>query len=137
MSISQSDRLRAIAAVLDEHPDLPAPYVTSGGSWADATWQLMIAAGNEVEQKALARRIVKTIGGKWDKQDLGDTMLYQQSREGFSLRISADRSAVCERVVTGIETVTIPAIEAQPERVEIREVVEWRCEPLLAEVVAR
>ena len=39
---------------------------------------------------------------------------------------------MCERIVK-TEAVTIPAMPAEPERVEVVERVEWRCDPLLVE----
>jgi len=50
----------------------------------------------------------------------------------------AKREQVCTRVVTGTETVTVkvpdPAVEIPMVEVEeTREIVEWKCEPLLAE----
>lgn len=54
----------------------------------------------------------------------------------------AKREQVCTRVVTGTETVTVkvpdPSVEIPMVEVEhTREIVEWKCEPLLAEGGAR
>ena len=128
--------LAEAAALLADLPsNLPAPYVTAG-SWgyADVHWQLMHDA--EVSgQKLLAAAVIRALGGKWDK-DPGETFSFRQARGGLRLTVSVDRPAVCQPVVTGTETVTIPAVEAQPERTEVREIVEWRCEPLLADADA-
>jgi hypothetical protein len=57
----------------------------------------------------------------------------------LSVRLHCERSVVCERVVTGTETVTKtvpdPAALAAVPQVEVTEEVEkveWRCKPLLA-----
>ena len=137
-TISLADTLRSAADVLEAHPELPVPYITtsSNGS-ADLSWYLMHDSRDLVEQKATAQQIIRSIGGKWDKvPDLYSDFTFIQHRDGLRLFLQVQREAVCERVVTGTETVTIPAKAAEPERVEEREVVEWICEPLLAEVSA-
>src|SRR5690606_12235427 len=98
------------------HPDLPAPMVSiyrQTPELGDMDWFL---DGDGAEQKATAARIIRAIGGKWDKAPFGDTMRFNQERDGLRLCVSAERTAVCERVVIGVETVTLPAVEAQPER---------------------
>lgn len=137
-----ADVLRAAADLIEAHPDLPAPYVTAhtSGVKVDLAWYLNINDNcvDLADQKATAARIVAAIGGTWEK--LPDTystgFTFRQERDGLKLDVQVEREAVCERVVTGTETVTIPAKPAQPERTETREVVEWRCEPLLAEAVS-
>jgi len=90
-------------------------------------------------QKETAAEIVRTIGGKWDKGRRHGGDLFDFTKDyggGVLAEVIVDRSEVCERVVTGTETVTLPAIEAQPERIEEREIIEWRCEPLLTEAAS-
>lgn len=132
---TQADTLRVIADLFDAHPDLPPGYVSAHTSGSTSvTWGVSYGIDAD-DQKAAAAAIIKTIGGKWDKDfDWGenDRADFMQVRDGIELRIVVERSAVCDRIVTGTETVTLPAVEAKPERVEEREVVEWRCEPLLA-----
>lgn len=62
---------------------------------------------------------------------------------GVKAHVLAYREEVCERVVTGVETVTktVPDPEAlaavpQVEITEDVELVEWRCRPLLASEVS-
>lgn len=50
---------------------------------------------------------------------------------GIDVQLIALRENVCELVVTGTETVEIPAREREPARTEIRDVTEWRCDPIL------
>lgn len=127
------DQLRKVVDILDAHPDLPAPTVTiySHGP-AEVSWYVMLD-GDHVDQAAAARQIIRTIGGTWDKNPWGDRFDFEQRTDtGISLTVAVHREQVCERIVTGTEQVTIPAVEAQPERVEVRELVEWKCAPLLA-----
>ena len=76
--------------------------------------------------------IRRAVGGKWDKREAQGVswpeMVFE--REGYSITVK--REAVCTRRVVGTETVTLPAVEAQPERTVEREIVEWDCEPVLA-----
>jgi hypothetical protein len=131
--------LRTAAEIMQAHPDLPIPYITTthrGG--VEFAWYLTITAEDFAEQKRLARLILRTIGGKWDKKP-GSEMNFKQGSildDPISYIVQVSREAVCRRVVTGTEEVTIPAVEAEPERVETVETVEWICEPVLAEAVA-
>jgi len=131
--MSLADNLRAVAELLDAHPELPEPYITTQGGRANLNWFLQLE-GNEAEQKATAAVIVKTLGGKWNKRDHYEgKFAFAQTRGGVDLFVQVTREAVCERVVTGTKTVTVPAKPAEPEQVIEREIVEWRCESLLAE----
>lgn len=138
-----SDLLHGAANLVAAHPDLPPPYVTgisyahSGEASVDLNWFIPISVADPVEQKRTAAGILKAIGGKWDKDPNPDERFnFTQARDGLNLKVQVEREAVCERVVTGTETVTIPAKAAVPEQVVEREVVEWRCEPLLAEAAS-
>ncbi|WKN47114.1 hypothetical protein [Nocardioides sp. Arc9.136] len=93
-------------------------------------------------QKETAAQVVRSLGGHWDKgRRHGGGDLFDFTKEyggGVRAEVVVDRDEVCERVVVRTETVTIPAtdlqvIEPQPERTETREVVEWRCAPLLTD----
>lgn len=113
-----AQRLRAVADLLDRHPSLPVPVVfayTSGST--DVTWQLMNGDTSE-RQRELMQSIRRTIGGQWDKVGLGDSFILRQLHPLFRLEVMAERDQVCERVVIGTETVTVPAVEARAERVE-------------------
>lgn len=141
---TMSDTLRAIAELIDAHPDLPLPYVIIHGHRAheaDLAWNLHIFADDGADQKSQATAIIQALGGKWDKDfDWDDDINradFKQTRDGFDMRVTVHRDAVCERVVVGEEVVTVKAVEAVPERTETREVVEWRCAPLLAAEATR
>jgi len=138
-----SENLRVLADLIEAHPDLPLPYVTAYSSGqTEAAWYLHILdlQGDLPEQKAVAARIVSTLGGKWAKHEDGDCFRFTQRRwDGLVLQVTVNRAAVCERVVTGTHEVTMPATDArpaEPERVETVEDVTWVCSSLLAEPVA-
>jgi hypothetical protein len=129
--------LHLVAELLEQHPDLPAPYVTTSSHkskhTADLSWYLTIGELKPSEQKALAASIVSAIDGKWEKiPDTYSDFVFRQERGPLKLDVQVQREAVCERIVTGVERVTIAAVPAQPERVVEREQVKWQCEPLLA-----
>lgn len=88
------------------------------------------------DKRDTMRILRRAIGGKWDKGGYGST--FQLSRyagwnDCLTVTISSDRGEVCKRVVVGTETKTIPAVEAQPERTEVVEKVEWVCGDLLTD----
>lgn len=129
--------LRAAADVVEAMPaEVPAPDVHVR-PWADdikITWHLSITDGDQQRDQALAIR--RALGGTWNKGSVGDSFWLARKSEDLDLTIHCDREQVCHRVVTGTETVTVPAVEAQPERTEVREVVEWQCDPIVSEQVA-
>jgi len=137
-----SENLRVLADLIEAHPDLPPPYVTAGAYGTDASWYLHIndLARDLPEQKAVAARVVSTLGGKWAKSEDGERYRFSQTRtDGLGLNVTVNRAAVCERVVTGSHEVTVPAMDARPAepgRVETVEDVTWVCSSLLAEPVS-
>lgn len=139
-TITQADALRAAVDFIDAHPELPAPYVTSfNRGEVDLNYYLQIHnPGDLAEQKDVAAAIVRAVGGDWDKEPWGDEFRFTATRGPLKFDVQVKREAVCERIVVGTETVTLPAtqaqvIDAQPERVEEREVVRWECRPLLGD----
>jgi len=134
-----ADRLTTAAAYVAQLPDdLPDPTVAcpSHNDIIDVRWHLSTTVRVEDQRTAVAA-IRRAIGGTWDKQGqsntiwLTHTVTFEDVR--VELTIFADREQVCRRVVTGTETVTVPAVEAQPERVEEREIVTWECDPITAD----
>lgn len=132
-----ADSLRQAADLLEAHPDLPKPYLTSPGSRVEISWFLHHAD----DGAETMRRIVAAIGGKWRKASAewsGPLMELDQRRGPLSLMVSVARDQVCERVSTGVQTVTETvkdpeALARVPEIETTREVetFEWRCSPLL------
>lgn len=134
------ENLRAITETVRAHPDLPLPYITSsttdGG--VHAQWFLHLHYTDYAEQKRVAQQVIRGLGGKWDKDHSDTEMTFTQGDilDPIRYTVQVTREAVCRRVVTGTEQVTVPAVQAQPERVETRETVEWVCEPVLAEAMS-
>lgn len=121
---------RAVANLIEQHPDLALPVVHHDGmiAWNLYSWSCPDGV------PAMVAAIRRAVGGKWDKREAktiggNDGMVFE--REGY--RITVAREQVCTRRVVGTETVTLPAVKAQPERTVEREVVEWDCQPVLAE----
>jgi hypothetical protein len=137
-TITMADQLRAVADLIDAHPDLPTPTVFAYRDGAvDVAWQLMNDEATKDDQRTAAQRILREIGGKWTKSAWDERFDFEQKRDnGLTLQILTHREQVCTRRVVGTETVTIPAVEAKPERTEEREVVEWDCDPVLTEAVS-
>lgn len=117
-----------------DHDDETATYIStyaSGGSVCINCYG--------PNARLMMRRVRAMIGGKWSKSAFSDTFsLYQygwgatdEVPMGISLSIHAPREAVCVKRVTGTETKVIPAVEAQPERTEEVEIVEWDCGDVL------
>ncbi len=126
-------RAHGILAGLDRV--MPDPNVSVRAyDWCEPriefSWHL---SGGE-DQKPLARQIVRALGGKWDKRTWDGTYLLNQKPDrGLEYIIYLDRDEVCERVVVGQTEKIMPAVEAQPERVELVDEVEWRCGSILSE----
>ena len=115
------DRLRVVADLLDDHPELPLPSVgVYGVYWHLYSWE-------HSDLRSTAATIRRVIGGKWDKT-VDNYTNKMQFRSG-DYQIEVDRDVVCTRRVVGVEKVTLPAVLAQPEREVEREIVEWDCEP--------
>lgn len=132
--------LGAAMLLLDKlPPDLPTPTVFHFGSrcQVEITWLLSLPVVSN-DQRGDLRRIMKAVGGTWDKSLTdGDAFRLRQVRDGIVLGINCDRPVVCTRRVVGTREVerVIPAQPAIEEHTvtETVEDVEWDCEPILAE----
>lgn len=84
------------------------------------------------EHKKAVRKLLRAIGGKWDKDPSDSTMLFRQDAAIGEAKVTVftQREAVCERKVVGTETVKHAAVKAYTETVEL---VEWDCGSLLAD----
>ncbi len=141
LHVEQAYNLIALAEFLRDK-DLPeCPNVTSYAWSATTTGAFYLNLGDG-DQRKRAAAIMRAIGGKWDKKPrtCGTEIDFTQKHPRFKLDITADRDAVCERVVTGTRQVTrtVPAVEAKPGRTvtETVEDVEWDCGPVLGGVVS-
>jgi hypothetical protein len=136
---SQADLLQIATDLIRAHSDLlprPCVFAYSSGK-VKVTWQLMHSDDTRDDQKAAAQQIIRAVGGEWRKKPWDDRFDFEREFCGIKVEIYASREQVCTRRVVGTETVTVPAVEAQPERTEVRELVEWDCTPVLAEAASR
>lgn len=125
--------LRALADLLDAHPDLPLPYE---GRLSPV--QLGFH-GLEDPAAALAAAARLIPGAK--RKGYDDNYFRLVGRlHGLQVELWAMREQVCERVIVGTEVREIEepdpeAVAALPKvkRTEVVEQVEWRCHPLLAD----
>jgi hypothetical protein len=118
--------LRALADLLDQHPDLPLPE-------SELSW----GVHGQDDPKAAIARIARAVPVNCEKWYDDDYFRMRFSLHGFKLRVWATREQVCTKVVTGTQEVTKMVPAANTEYVEVTETVEtveWICEPLLAEV---
>ncbi|MGW1680516.1 hypothetical protein [Saccharopolyspora sp. NPDC002376] len=126
----QAAGLRALADMIEAHPEIRATYL--GGIHGIHVWHPQSAE----EMAAIARAALKH-GAKVEK-DIGVSLYNLSISWGpFKAMALGNRGAVCERVVTGTETVTrkVPDPSAVVPMIEVTEEVEtfeWRCAPLLA-----
>lgn len=121
--------LRTVADLIDEH-GLCAAHILG------VQWVTVHTDSTMVSPRVEAAKWRRALGGEWKKRDQNDTIVIEQRHVKAlpgnpDVSIFLDKSA-CTRRVVGVEEVVIPAVEAQPERTEKREIVEWDCEPVLA-----
>lgn len=131
-----------LADRLEQHPDLPLPYQGSDSAMSISLW------GNDPGPRMAEIR--RMLGVPMHRNDPGSGSGYDEKYldltgrlggpEGLRITIGTLRDTVCERVVTGTETVVEqvpdPNYVAAAPTVEVTRVVEqvrWDCHPLLAD----
>jgi hypothetical protein len=155
-------RLRALTDFLDQLPDdfEQQPSIAPNGSYvlfSFNTWSLPCTfwgrdhtddtRGAEIKRRF--KETARVIGGRWAKNDpkksayddenyifthaFGLPVPESDVDEVIEIRLIMPRDLVCERVQVGTEEKVVPAVEAQPERVEKVPVFERDCKPLFAE----
>lgn len=126
------DGLHALADFLAAHPDLIGQYTTGV-----TVYRWVGALGDDDDDDddvpAVMARLAREIG-RAAKNVAGDYFNLNREFGPHTLQITASREQVCERVVTGTETVEVtgpdPDVVAklpQVTRVEVRDVVEYLC----------
>lgn len=119
-----TDGLRAFADFIEANPHLP---------WSktyNPAWEVYLQAAEDAAAFAAS-------AGGWDKRPAGQNQELLDLHRTFgplTLRVIIRRDEVCERQVVGTETVEVADPNAPKVTVE-REVVEWKCRPLLASEV--
>jgi hypothetical protein len=125
--------LRKLADLLESTPDLPTPYLDDHS----VRWSDYYSAAN-------VARLAALIPGTMQKNDPDasdyDRTYYRLTSDvklgPFELTVTSYRDSVCERVETGTKTVVVPAVEAEPARIEKVPIYEYVCKPLLAKAVS-
>lgn len=133
------DGLHQIADFLAEHPEVPLPYM--GPSPGAKVWgsSMPIYLVSDKGQRETLAEIARAMGSVEKHVDDGLGRFYVVRHfAGIALVASAERSEVCERVVTGTREVTTevpdPEALAAVPKVSVTTVVEdveWVCSPLL------
>jgi hypothetical protein len=125
--------LRALADLLDQHPEVPLPY---DGTSTPIT--IMHLGTNPATRDAFAAT-VRAFPGHRSKDADGTYFDVTVDVHGLKVKVTTYRDAVCERVVTGTREVTreVPdpdALAAVPTTTvtETVEDVRWECAPLTA-----
>jgi hypothetical protein len=130
--------LRAVADFLDEHPEVRLPYLGAYAEGSDLpSLPIYLVTGATARDELAAITRAMGTATKAVKQFAvgGDSFQVWREFEGIVLCAGVDRGEVCTKVVTGtedreVEEVVTPAVTRKV--VKQVEVVEWKCEPLLA-----
>lgn len=125
--------LRALAEVLEQHPEVPLPYNPTQGV---ISFHFLFGENPRADMAAT----VRALPCRLDKDPRGDDYFDLIGRlHGLNVRLVAFRQDVCTRVVVGTreveEEVPDPDALAQVPTVtqtRLVEDVEWQCTPLLA-----
>jgi hypothetical protein len=119
-------QLRALADLLDEHPQLAPPLQT-----VTLNHYGSVLDGGDAEMAALARGT-----GRWEKVELADWLILRREvGPDVMIDLNFRREAVCERVQVGTRPVEKPdpeALAAVPTVTVEEPVYEWTCGPVLA-----
>lgn len=118
--VEMIDALRKAAQLLEEHPEWPDHWTTSGIGGHHATKEQLVG-------------FVRVLGTVKKRGEGESFWLDYKLAPEFELTLfAASREAVCRRIVTKVLKPAEPelVLPAKPEREE--EVVTWDCEPLLA-----
>jgi len=125
--------LRTLADMIQANPHIAARFEhTFGYSGINAH---LDNDGNQAAQQADLARIARRYGAKVTKDITDAFHNVILDFGGVKVDVLARREEVCERVVTGVETVTKTVPDPFAPLVEVIEeveTVEWVCRPLLA-----
>lgn len=144
------ERLEAVAAILRSHQDFLERHSYDGEQdaareasehgtvdYEKLTYVSIYYGGYRLELDVqgpdslqLGTLLRREIGGMWEKRVNDYNYMLERDIDGARVLISTPRDVVCTKRVVGQEPVTIPAVEAKPERTEMRDVVEWDCNML-------
>lgn len=137
LAAAQAAGLRALADLIEANPELAEDF-----RYGDAFKKIHLPVSHNDDPrasmaawaragKAGGHPVTKDYDGQWGSVTVALS-------DAVKIWAYAKRENVCTRVVTGTETVTVkvpdPSVEIPMVETEVtREIVEWQCEPLLAE----
>lgn len=134
-AITQTQQgLTELAEWIEAHPGIGSHPFLSGTTWIIGVYT--------ADQAAFAMRAMADGAplGSVEKDVHGEKLFAERNfTGGVRIQMQVPRDEVCEWVVTGTETVTVPDPEvvAAAPVVEIeREIGEWQCHPILPAVPA-
>jgi hypothetical protein len=124
-----------IQAVREEYGRDSSVYKDAESSLTYVTWwegwtlQFNIHGPNA---RNVMMKLRRGFGGVWEKEAYSGTfaLRYDGRGDDLRIRIEADREAVCTPRVVGQREKVTPAVEAreaQPERIEMEDIVDWDC----------
>ena len=136
------DGLRTLASVLEAHPEIPLPQ--AGGGDSPVKW--FFCGSDAREQMAATARALPCTWRKevseeseWGGHQIPGYLDLYGSVAGLSVKLVAERTTVCRRVVTGTEDREVEEVIRPAEtRKVVRpvEVVFWDCGSLLSPLPA-
>lgn len=106
---------RSLLTWIESHPDVPLPQ--------ELEWSGLTIVTLDTKDEAVA--LIKALGS-CEKVWNDDMFSIMKTFGALKLKAIFWRQQICERVVVGSEEVPEKVIPAS-----VRELVEWRCEPLL------
>ncbi len=123
--------LRAVADLLEAHPDLPVPQASDDGvRWFTARTPTEIA------------KVMRAVQGPWAKNDPNasdydrGSATFTTTLLGHPFTIYVDRGSVCTRTVVGTREV-VKTIPVATEEVTVTEdIIEWECHSVLTQAGA-
>jgi hypothetical protein len=137
MTISRSDTLRALADLLEQHPEVEMPYVDPYGDEISMIRFQLTSHGEEAA--ATAARIVKAFPGSFRKDYDESYFTFYGEFVGVPVEVRTMRADVCVARQVGTRTVAKPDPDALAEvplvEVEVP-VFEYDCKPVLAEAAS-
>lgn len=132
---SRSDVLRALADLLDQHPEIETPNVDSYGGEINMIRFQLTSHGEEAAPVAAA--IVKAFPGRFEKVYSGQYFTFVGAFAGTRVEVRTMRADVCVARQVSTRMVTQKdesAVAALPDiEVEVP-VFEYDCKPILAAV---
>jgi hypothetical protein len=130
--------LRKFLDLAEAHEELPLPYYGQS-LYGRALIHFLSVGRNGNNNKSDLAAAVRILPGPLEKNAHGNYFDLLGNIDGFYYQLTAYRDEVCERVVTGVETVTrtIPdpnaPVTPMIEVTEEVETIEWRCGSILAD----